>query len=278
MSRNQPHPQKSSNSSDFVSQVLSSRKYRSLGIPESTVNDLIWQAQKSGVASKELEKTVRQKMHKLVAPYLGDVNYEAVSAQLDEAFAAHSEEEIRQVCTLILSAHASTKERLSILTEFYAAIFAETGQPGSILDLACGLNPFSIPWMNLSKETRYYAYDIIQPRVDLINHFLQSSQMSPLAEVRDILVDPPTVQADLAFFFKEAHRFDQRQKGCNRAFWISIPAKILLVSLPTSNLAGTHPKLDQHRRLVYDTLEGLAWSVRELLFENEIVFIIRKIP
>ncbi len=41
-------------------------------------------------------------------------------------------------------------------------------------------------------------------------------RISAEARVQDILIKPPDVEADIAFFFKEAHRFEQRQHGCNR--------------------------------------------------------------
>ena len=261
---------------DLVKRILSSRQYRALGIPVSTVRDLVTQAQQRHSEKKEVEKTVKQKMHNLVAPYLEDVDYAKSADQLTQAFATGSDELIRQTCIQLLLKHASTRERLPILSHFYETIFSEIGLPGTILDLACGLNPLALPWMGLPKDVRYYAYDIIQPRIQLINHFFKCYGIPELAETRDILVNPPSVQADAAFFFKEAHRLEQRQKGSNRAFWINIPARVLLVSLPTTNLSGSHSKLDQHRRLVYATIAGLDWKVKELIFENEIVFVIRK--
>ena len=45
----------------------------------------------------------------------------------------------------------------------------------SILDLACAMHPFAHPWMNLPPDCPYLAYDLHQPRVDLINHFFQTA-------------------------------------------------------------------------------------------------------
>ena len=59
-----------------------------------------------------------------------------------------------------------------------------------------------------------------------------------LAEVRDILVRPPQVEADAAFLFKEAHRLEKRRKGCNRALWSALKVKYLFVSLPRRSLDG----------------------------------------
>lgn len=261
---------------DLLHTILSSRKYRNLGIPAATVLDLIHQAQMQSSHPRDVEKIVKTKMHNLIAPYLGDADFSKAEVEMGQAFNSGSEQDIREYCIRVMSSHASTRERVHLLPDFYKRLFELSGTPHSILDLACGLNPFSLPWMNLPADTQYYAYDIVQPRVDLINQFLQMYGRQPLAENRDILVDPPQIQADAAFFFKEAHRFEQRQKGCNRAFWIALNVKTLFVSLPTANLTGTHSKLDQHRRLVYDTLSGFNWLVREILFENEIVFCIQK--
>jgi 16S rRNA (guanine(1405)-N(7))-methyltransferase len=256
--------------------LMNSRKYRSMDLPRETILDLIQQAQLQTSEPREIERIVREKLHHLVAPYLGDPDYAACQKDLETAYATRDEEQIKEVCQKILNTHASTRERMPILPGFYERLFAHTGQPKVILDLACALGPFALPWMHLSADTKYYAYDLHQPRLDAINTLFTLNGMEPLAIHQDILVDPPTIKADVAFFFKEAHRFEQRRKGCNREFWQALQVKHLLVSLPTKNLTGSHEKTEQHRRLVYETIEGLPWQVQEIEFENEIVFCIEK--
>jgi len=95
-------------------------------------------------------------------------------------------------------------------------------------------------------------------------------------KLSDILVNPPKIKADLALIFKEAHRMEKRQPGCNKDLWASLDVETLAVSLPTQNLSGTHSLLEQHRALVYTNLPEKR-SVDELIFEDEIVFLIRKI-
>lgn len=260
----------------LIDRVLASRKYRALNIPKATVLDLIQHADEITHEPREIEQIVREKMHNLVAPYLGDPDYEECKIELDQAYEENDIRQIKEICLKILSAHASTRERNSILDNFYQRIFAFTGVPDTILDLACGLNPFALPWMNLKPGTKYYAYDLHQPRLDLIGHFLTLNKMEPLAFHQDILVEPPQIEADVAFFFKEAHRFEQRRRGCNRAFWQSLKCKYLLVSLPTASLTGKHPKTEQHRRLVMETIAGLPWKMSEIEFSNEIIFCIEK--
>ena len=272
----------SRNSSDpaftqtLLATLLSSRKYRNLNLPHETILDLIQRAYEQTDDPRELDHIVREKLHHLVAPYLGDPDYLLCQNLLDAAYQSQDPEEIKNTCRKILSFHASTRERLAVLPQFYPRLFAHTGQPHIILDLACGLNPFTLPWMGLTPGTLYYAYDLHQPRLDAINHLFELNNLPALAIHQDVLVNPPAIAADVAFFFKEAHRFEQRRHGSNREFWQQINARHLLVSLPTQNLTGSHPKTDQHRRLVMETIAGLPWQVDEIEFENEIVFCIKK--
>jgi 16S rRNA (guanine(1405)-N(7))-methyltransferase len=262
----------------LIDTILQSRKYRDLAIPTETVRDLLEQELPRYRTQKEAVEVVRKKLHNIMASYLGDPNYPAAAKHLDAAFAGGDVAQIRQVCSSILEMHASSKERMPILDGFYERLFALTGKPKTVLDLACGLNPFALPWMGLAPDVRYYAYDIHQPRLDLINHFFSLEGLQPLGIKQDILVDPPQVEAEVALFFKEAHRFEQRQHGCNRGLWIALRVRYLLVSLPTNSLSGRHNLVERQRRLVYNTLSGLPWQVSELMFDSELVFCIDRQP
>jgi 16S rRNA (guanine(1405)-N(7))-methyltransferase len=261
---------------NLVREILSSRKYRDLGIPPETVRDLLEKELAAARSQKEAVKAVRHKLHNIVAPYLGDPQYLDAAHQIDAAFDSGDPAAVKDTLARILAAHASTRERLAHLEAFYTRIFAHTGQPDAILDLACGLNPLAFPWMGLPVSVRYHAYDIHTPRVALINHYFVRQGLAPLATVQDILVTPPQVHAPVAFFFKEAHRFEQRQRGVNRAFWQALPVRWLVVTLPAASLTGRHDKSDQHRRLVYNTIAGLPWQVIEEQIGEEMVFIIQR--
>jgi len=260
----------------MVKDILNSRKYRELGLNPATVKNLIRQEANQYDLWKTLRKSVRRKLHNIVAPYLGETDYDQLSKQLNHLDDVSLESPaLKDFCRDVLSKHASTAERFPKITEFYTRLFTATGKPESILDLACGLHPLAFPWMGLPLSTQYHAYDIIQPRIDFINSFFEKIGLEPLAENRDILVHPPQNHADLGIFFKEAHRTEKRQPGCNRTFWDSLNVDVLAVSLPIKDLSGTHSLLDQHRALVSENLPDNA-SVEELLFEDEIVFLIEK--
>ena len=262
--------------SALIDRILSQHQYRGLGIPRDTVEDLIQHEAELGWDKKIIIKNVRKKMHHLVANYLGDVEYEQAEKWLDEAYSSQDEGLIKEACTKIMGFHASTRERLAHLENFYQILFAACGKPESILDLACGLNPFALPWMNLPQTMQYHSYDIHSPRIKLINRFFQLEQRPVVGEVRDVLVNPPDIEAEMAFFFKEAHRMEQRRKGANRELWQALKVKTLIVSLPATSLSGQHDLSRQMRQLVETTLSGLPWKVQELISGNEIIFCIEK--
>ena len=259
----------------MTEKVLHSRKYAGMELPADTIRDLIIQEAAAGHSAKDTENSMREKLHQIIAPYLGDPDYALEEQRLAEA-AALGDDAIREWCLHILSVHTSSRERIPHMEAFYGAIFERIGKPGIILDVACAFNPFAFPWMSLPKGTSYHAYDLHTPRVRLLNSFFRAYGMEPLAEVRDILLDPPDVPADTAFFFKEAHRFESRKKGCNRNFWISLPVKTIVVTLPAENLTGTHQMRDRQRSLIEKNIEGLNWQTEETEIAGEMIFIIRK--
>lgn len=247
-----------------------------MGIPEQTVLDLLQREAVHHRDRKSLTRAVRRKLHNIMAPYLEDLNYTRAVGWVNALSPASSVEEMKGVCTRILEAHASTSERLPFLSGFYEKIFSVTGLPASILDLACGLHPFGFPWMGLPASCALYAFDIHAPRINLVNHFFDRIGLDPLAEVRDVLVSPPQIRADVAFLFKEAHRMEKRQPGCSRPLWEALQVRFLAVSLPAVDLSGDHDLSLKHRELVGRIIDGKPWKITEILFENELVFIMDK--
>ncbi len=260
----------------MTERVLGSRKYAAMELPRETVRDLICQEIAAGKPPKEVEKSMREKLHQVIAPYLGDPDYDAEEKELAEA-ASRGDAAVEDWCLKLLAVHTSSKERIPHMREFYQAIFERIGIPESVLDVACAFNPFAFPWMGLPKTTSYHAYDLHSPRVRLINSFFRAYGMEELAEVRDILLSPPETAADTAFFFKEAHRFESRKKGCNRNFWISLPVKTIVVTLPAENLTGQHQMRERQRDLVRKNIDGLGWTLEETEIAGEMIFIIRKV-
>ena len=259
----------------ITEKILRMPKYARMHLLNETVSDLVRQESAHYRNARDLERAIRQKVHNIVAPYLGNTNYELSEQALITGF-AQGEEAVKDACLKIMESHKSTAERLNSLEQFYEAIFDRIGNPESILDLACGYHPFGIPWMNLRKGCVYYAFDMIKPRIELINTFFELAGMEPRALQQDILVNPPAQKADVAFFFKEAHRFEQRKRGCNRNFWLSLNVDHLIGPLPITGMKSKYDMTGQHRQLVKENISGFNWKVSEFQIGNELLFWIQK--
>ncbi|MBZ0305168.1 MAG: hypothetical protein K8I82_03785, partial [Anaerolineae bacterium] len=168
----------------------------------------------------------------------------------------------------------TTRERLEIIDNFYPRIFEVTGIPQIILDVACGLNPLTLPW--LDHDVTFYAYDIHQPRIEFLNHFFTLRGGAHQAKMQDILVHPPEAPGDVALLLKELHRFERRQRGISLPLLQKLKVKFVVVSLPVRGLSGRHDLKEGHRNMLYNLIEGQPWCVTEVEFSNELIFCIDK--
>src|SRR5712692_6183387 len=108
---------------------------------------------------KDAIKSTKNKLHQVGAAYLeSEIGrdksspYTSWLAELKQAAQQDDKEQLRHVCKKIMSYHASTRERLPILEQFYATILADLPPINSVIDLACGLHPLAIPWMPLREH------------------------------------------------------------------------------------------------------------------------------
>jgi 16S rRNA (guanine(1405)-N(7))-methyltransferase len=266
-----------------VTAVKQSPKYGDTS--EATIRELAEEAVRQHKKTKPAIKAVRTRLHSIMAPYLGDPDYIAEAARLDAAFAVGDTAVIEAICLDCLNAHLSTRERLPILADFYERIFAITGKPQSILDIACGLNPLALRWMiPLSDhgfritdyELRFHAYDIHEPRIAFINRYFELEGLESLARVQDVAMAFPQEQADVALFLKEMPRFERNYGGRGRPLLEALNAKHLVISYPTISTHGGRNLTNRYRDFMYQLLQGHDWPVTELLFAGELVFIVEK--
>jgi len=256
----------------LINAAKNSKKYRSLDIPDDMLIDILDYESIIHTSSNDLEKAFREKLHNIVAPYLDVLNYDS-EIEIIKNMASHiGTDKIKEYGRGILSKHASTRERLPYLDDLYLRLFEITGTPKSILDLACGLHPFGIPWMNLDPSVLYYAYDIHKPRVEFINHLLTFLGHQALSFQQDILIAPPQVKAEVAFFFKEAHRFEKRKPGCNLEFWKSLQVEWLIVSLPSTDLKRHHDLVNKHQLLLMNSIPDNFHQAHRMIIGDEIFF------
>ena len=263
----------------LIKAVHSSRKYRDLLLPDDLLRDLIDVNLPTSKDLAELKTNFRKALHNVIAPYLEDIDYKQETHQLQKiAPTLKHPESLKAYCLEIMSRHASTKERLPHLDQFFATIHDTVGAPNSILDLACALDPLCLPWMNLQPDVSFKAHEINGARISFLQAFFQIAYPEAQAFQQDILLNPPPEHAECAFFFKEAHRLEKRQPGATRILIENTDVHTFILSLPAMDLKGHHSLEATHRHLVEKTLKGTNWQYDVRQVGNELLFFIRKEP
>src|SRR5438045_1008008 len=146
----------------LVDAVLASAKYRD--ISKELITRVAAQELRKRHNKKEALKATKNKLHQVGGAYLDTrEHYTQWLNELKVVTRSGDRQRLLDLCATMMTYHASTRERIAILPQFYAQIFSELPPIRSVLDIACGLNPLALPWMQLAEEgAAYYAYNIYQ--------------------------------------------------------------------------------------------------------------------
>jgi len=258
----------------MVKKIHKMPKYKNVEIPIETIESLIELSYPISKNLADLEKRVREKIHNITALYLGEIEYKNAIDEFRQI--KNDQTALKEFSLEKLEAHASTKERGHELTALYQKLFNRIGECKTIADLACGLHPLGLPFMDLPLSTGYYAYDLNKARVDFLNVFITEQGYSGGCYHQDILIHPPSIEFDVVFFFKEAHRFEKRQPGVMQMFLEGINASKIVVSLPLHSL-GTNSKLsEKYGKDLYEYAANRGWSFDSFEHGNEVFYIINR--
>jgi len=260
----------------LVIAVLKSSKYRN--VSEDLIENIGLRELSKLQNLKTAIKATKNKLHQIGGAYfLEKPKYSFWLEKLNEAKKAGSESSFRMVCTEIMGYHYSTRERLKILEEFYSKIFSLLPPIQSIIDVACGFNPLSIPWMPLSANAEYYAYDVYKDMIDFINKFMAICNVQGFAEVKDVTRKVPEITTDLAFFLNTIPCFEQIEKKAGLKVLEAIKSEFIAVSFPVKSLCGREKSMRKYYEAMFNRLiQEKDWSVQRLEFRSELVFIIAK--
>jgi 16S rRNA (guanine(1405)-N(7))-methyltransferase len=239
-------------------------KYRNIS-PETLARIAAWALVRYR-SDKEILKAAKRKLHQVYAAYLSP----KAPARLAQLVAGPQES--RANCLEAMSFHASTTERLPILEELYGRIFAVTGIPTRVLDLACGLHPFGLPWMGLPETFSYHAMDIDCELMTLLGRFFPAGLV---AECRDVLVRPPAEPADVAFLLKAVPSLEQQERGASLRLLRALKARHAVVSFPVHSLGGRGKGMEQHyAAMAGELIESLRCDAEVLRYPSEIFYVI----
>lgn len=265
---------------EIIESISASRKYRGLyrGTVERIVRDSIARA-----SGRDPEDVARNLLHQVWgAFYTSRLNWDKLLARIGESLAAGTP--IAETLLPILEMHSSTAERLPFLSDFYQRIFAVTGEPTSIVDHGCGLNPLTIPWMNLPPSTKYQAYDIDLGEIDFLNRAfallgLTQAASSPadVLEVRDGSLDRSSQFVSVEFYLKLLPVLEHQESGASLKVLGNSTARYQVVSFPTASLSGRNRGMvDFYGSRFESQLRSLGWQFERLDFPGELVFVVQK--
>jgi 16S rRNA (guanine(1405)-N(7))-methyltransferase len=258
--------------SELAAEVRKSRKYAQ--IEPGLVSRLVGEELAKGRKPKEVVKNVRSKLHQVGGAYLDTApNYEI---WLRELRAAQDPNEFKQVCRMVMSRHASTRERLPFLEDFYRQIFGLLPPIGSLLDVACGLNPLAVPWMPMDDSMVYHACDMYADMAGFLNAFFARVHIDGYCQVCDVAAAPPSQQVDLALVLKSIPCLEQTDKQAGTRLLAGLNARYLAISFPAKSLGGRKKGMVENYSARFEELTaGRGWLLLgRLEFETELVFVV----
>ncbi len=261
---------------DLVTAVLTSANYKH--VSPDLVRNIASQELMKRRNLKDALKATKNKLHQVGGAYLdGRDDYSQWLNELKRVVQVGNQNDTRQVCKKIMSHHASTRERLPILDQFYTSILADLTPVHSILDLACGLNPLTLPWIPLAAGGHYYAYDIYQHIIDFLQKWLLMIQTEGHAQVCDLTQSYPTHPVDVALVLKTIPCLEQVDKQAGSRLLRSINARHLVVSFPIHSLGGKSKGMAMYYEAHFQELvEGEKWNIKKIEFATELVFVVTK--
>jgi len=264
----------------LTQQVLQGAKYREIA-PE-LVRRIGAQELGKRRSLKEAVKATKNKLHQIGGAYQpGRIDYERGLAMLRETATSTSlstgvsSPHFRAICHSMMQAHASTRERLLFLDEFYQTILADLPPIRTVLDLACGLNPLVYPWLPLPPDVQYTAVDIYGDMLRYIQEFFAIAGINGRTQQRDIIGNPPTEPADLILLLKTLPCLEQIDKNAAATLIEALNGRFLLISYPAQSLGGrSKGMVETYARQFEQLADGRSWQVQKFQFATELAFLV----
>ncbi len=259
---------------EIIEEIKKKKEYKY--IDDSLIEFLIKEF-KDNIDSKNLIKNIRRILHELVGIYevIGKEDvFKKFFKKLDKKEITFND------VNKILSLSISTRERIPYYRKIYDEIFKIVNKDKvKILDLACGLNPFSIFYI-LDKVKLYVAVDISVNIVNQVNELLTklnkgySKVVNLLNELNEELTK---VNYDLVFLWKTAPLLEKVKKGAVRRLLEEINYEYFVISFSKKTLGLRRFRKKDWERWLRKILEETKLTIiHKFEIPNEKFFIIKK--
>jgi len=254
---------------DLAARILGSAKYRNLD-PE-LVHRVAAEAAGRFRNRAEAEKYARRKLHQAFGAFVSGSPAEAVRTAV--AAVTSGTAGVREAARAAMAAHSSSAERLEWLVPFYDQVAAWCGRPGSVADLACGLNPLAIPWMTLAPDACYWACEADGALVAALAGLGEIMPVRFRAVTCDLVASPPELSADVALLLKTVPTLQQQADGAAGRVLRNLTCAHVIVSFPRRSLSGRRAYSDDAgataERLAAESSYRVAGAAE---FGDELVF------
>ena len=263
-----------SDQSKAVQQILKAKKYANLS-PETVGRILQWA--KARVRKKEVDKTARKKLHQIYGAYFS----QGAASAFEKMVQRNPEHpaEIKTYCQELMDLHSSSQERQEDLSIFYRKIFEITGQPDRVIDLACGLNPLSYPWIYDHGAIPYVGYDIDQRTTRIMNDLLVSFGYPVRVHFNDLFLNTPVhKETDVVLLLKALPCLEQQEKGISLKLLTEIRCRFLVISFPSRSLGGRSKGMEANYETFLNAMvDESIHRVQKINFKREIVYVLERI-
>lgn len=257
------------NHQEAVNKIKKSKKYKN--ISEEVISKKVKEysdKHKLQIFSELDLKEIKSQLHRLHGSFRTETNKLSKHIQNKDYSEA-------------LKTNRSTLERLKDYEEIYNQIFNITGKPEIILDLGCGINPISIPFMKINHQKLiYYAYDINEAEIRSLNEFFKLEKIKGEAKVLD-LTNIENIKSlphsDGCFMFKLVDILESKgHKYSEEVIQVLIhKSKHIVVSFATSTIGGKPMKFAD-RGWIERMLERINLKFEKFIITNEIFYVISK--
>ena len=260
----------------IINAVQKNARYAAMdaALVESVARDML----KKGFSKKETIKRTRAKLHQVGGAYQEQkIPYDELLTTLQSLPHEKDSAEVMAFCRETMHYHRSTEERLNLLDRMYEGIFAQLPPVTSILDLACGLNPLTLPWMPISGNCTYYACDVYSQMMDFISVFLHHIHQSGEAFTCDLTRSIPQQAVDLAIVLKTIPCLEQLDKTIGARLLNQLNAKSMLVSFPVRSLTGRAKDMPRfYEEHFTELVQETDWHSTTIPTADELFFLLTK--
>lgn len=261
---------------ELISEIKKKKEFKNLedSFVENALNKMVRENQLDITTKKDKEialKKTRAFLREVYGAFLRK-GFDKREKLLDSLNNLDDLEEHRKILRL----HLSTAERVPYYNQVYSSIFKITGNPKSILDLACGLNPLSYPFMKLN--VKYFAYELTKEDASFLQKYFDKMKIDGKAmhgnitEEREMERLP---EADVCFLLKAIDTLESIKWDVTAKLISKLKCKWIVASFPLRSLGKG--KAISEKRLIWFLRLVSEMEYKKLTIGDEVFFLIRKL-